>query len=84
MDQLPRVMMMTDWLSLVAGCVCVVQDATDEEILEYCNKSHHPGTTNGWALVVHDADRWKGVLGDECSPVQCADHKGRIHYVVMC
>jgi hypothetical protein len=55
--------------------VCCVQDATDEEILEVCNRLNPAGTTNGWGLVKRDG---------EFPPVQCQDYPDRLHILVSC
>jgi hypothetical protein len=55
--------------------VCVVEDATDEEILEVCNLRNPSGTELGWCSVKREGEH---------GPVQCADHEGRIHILVGC
>lgn len=56
--------------------VCVVPDATDEEIIAVCNQENPAGTTNGWVRVVRNGDRQ--------GPMPCANHEGRIHLLVAC
>ena len=57
--------------------VCAVSDATDEEILETCNKENPAGTQNGWSTVHHEKN--------EQGPVACTDFpEERIHYLVRC
>jgi hypothetical protein len=55
--------------------VCVVKDATDEEILDVCNRENPAGTSLGWARVCR---------GDEHAPVTCADDPERLHLMVAC
>ena len=58
--------------------VCAVKDATDDEILEICNKENPSGTTHGWTTVCHDTDDFSG------KSVQCAKYPDRIHFLIMC
>lgn len=60
--------------------VCAASDATDEEILEVCNRENPSGTTNGWGIV-HRADHetWGTI-----APVACADNPDRLHIIVGC
>jgi len=52
--------------------VCIVKDATDEEILKVCNGENPSGTSLGWSTVLrHDA-------------VTCDDDKERQHLLVQC
>ena len=55
--------------------VCVVADASDEEILEVCNRENPSGTTNGWTSIIR---KGKG------SPVKCADDPRRLHVLAVC
>lgn len=62
--------------------VCCDKDATDQEILDVCNRENVSGTSNGWALVIRklDADSIFQTPG----PVQCADDPNRLHIMVAC
>jgi hypothetical protein len=53
-------------------------DATDDEILDYCDKNNPAGTTNGWGHVIRNSDR------ENMNPVQCADDSNRLHILVQC
>lgn len=55
--------------------VCAVADATDEEILDVCNRENPSGTTHGWSEVVREGDG---------APVPCADDPGRRHFLAVC
>lgn len=66
--------------NITAMQVCAEVDATDEEILEVCNKDNPSGTTNGWTRVVRGAG--EGMVG--ALPVICADDPGRTHFFVLC
>ncbi len=60
--------------------VCAVSDATDEEILDVCNRENPSGTSQGWATVCKcDDDFWGKV-----APVKCADDPTRTHFMVGC
>jgi hypothetical protein len=58
--------------------VCVVSDATDEEILSVCNKENHAGTTSGWVTVVRET------MGRYEGPTTCGDIPNRQHVLVTC
>jgi hypothetical protein len=55
--------------------VCVVNDATDEEILEACNKQNPSGTSLGWCNIIRSGEH---------GPVSCRSHEGRMHILVSC
>ena len=57
--------------------VCAVKDATDEEILEVCNRENRSGTTNGWVNVKRTAE-------GEAKPGPCDDNPERLHILVAC
>ena len=59
--------------------VCAVKDATDEEILRKCNAENLSGTANGWIGVCREDPK-----KDRTNPVQCKDHKDRMHFLVYC
>lgn len=63
--------------------VCAVLDATDEEILEVCNRENPAGTQNGWGIVVRKPD---GSLfqPQEIAPVRCDQDPNRQHLIVLC
>lgn len=60
--------------------VCAVSDATDDEILEVCNRLNPSGTSNGWSSVCHEDSEFWGKV----APVQCADDPTRTHFIVGC
>lgn len=64
--------------------VCAVDDATDEEILLACNRDNPAGTSNGWCEVVRVADESSPYKTENKLPVDCEDHTGRKHFVVLC
>ena len=55
--------------------VCAIADATDEEILEVCNRENPSGTSLGWCGVIREGDG---------APVQCQDFPDRTHFLVNC
>ena len=59
--------------------VCVVADASDDEILAHANRDNPSGTSLGWVAVV----RVKSPDGPD-GPVACADDPGRLHILVRC
>lgn len=56
--------------------VCAVNNATDEEILEVCNRENPSGTINGWVGVVRE--------GRKEGPVKCDKYEDRTHFLVYC
>ena len=67
-----RVIITQCWAGLCHMQVCVGDDATDEEILEVCNRENPAGTIFGWTRVIRN------------DPVQCETYPERIHYMVAC
>lgn len=74
-----RVIITRPVVGICAMQVCCVKDATDKEILRKCNSENPSGTTNGWCEVIreNDKDGWS-------APVQCDEHKDRLHILVLC
>jgi hypothetical protein len=60
--------------------VCAMADASDEEILEVCNRENPSGTTNGWTKVIRDNKDDP----DNFVPVVCGDFPERLHILVAC
>lgn len=60
--------------------VCARKDATDEEILEVCNRDNPAGTSQGWVTVCKEDSEFFGPT----KPVPCADDPDRLHYLVGC
>ncbi len=61
--------------------VCAVGDATDDEILEICNRDNPSGTSNGWSSVVRKPEDEQE---SDLEPVECDNHKDRLHFMVRC
>ena len=59
--------------------VCSEKNASDEEILEVCNRENKCGTTNGWSYVVRNDEEYP-----QSNPIQCEDHSDRLHFLVGC
>jgi len=70
-----RVTITRTFCGLIHMQVCTVPDATDEEILDVCNRENPSGTTWGWTRVVREG---------EGEPVPCGDDAGRVHVLVSC
>lgn len=62
---------------------CAVSDATDQEILQVCNRDNSSGTTNGWGIVVRDQEEYVKEHPN-MAPVDCSEHEGRKHFIVLC
>lgn len=79
-----RVVVTNPFCGLVAMQVCAVSDATDEEILEVCNRENPSGTHNGWASVIREAVEDDMFRKKENMPVKCKDNPDRLHFLVLC
>lgn len=78
-----RVCVTLPFAGLRAMQVCVVKDATDEEILRVCNAENPQLVTRGWHTVVRKAEDLDGVNGTAL-PGQCAECPDRQHMIVLC
>lgn len=70
--------------SIIGLCymqVCCVKDASNAEILDKCNKDNPSGTEQGWQIVIRDDSSG---YSEKQKPVQCQDHKDRVHMMVVC
>jgi len=75
--ELQRVVIIREFAGLCRMGVCVVKDATDEEILSKCNSDNPSGTMNGWVKVIREK-------GTSQSPVACVYDPDRLHLLVAC
>lgn len=80
---LPRVQVTAPVMNIFTMQVCAVDDATDEEILAVCNRENPAGTSHGWAKVIREPDESFGQESNK-APVACAEHSGRMHFLVLC
>ena len=82
-NELYRVLITKSFLGLCSMQVCAEKDATDEEILEVCNRENPSGTQNGWCdvrrEVLDDSVRTAATL-----PVPCDKYPERLHFLVLC
>ena len=78
---LARVIVANQFTGLTSMQVCAVKDATDEEILEFCNAANPSGTSHGWVSVMRKVIR---ADDDFLGPVPCENDDSRLHFVVMC
>lgn len=51
--------------------VCCPEEATDDQILEFCNRNNPSGTSRGWDNVLR-------------RNVETCEFKGRVHHIVVC
>ena len=80
MEKNKRVIVTRSFVGLCHMQVCATKDATDDEILDVCNTENPSGTANGWSTVYRNGE-W---LGQDMSPVKCADDENRLHILVGC
>ena len=79
-----RVVITRPVVGIGAMQVCAISDATDEEILEVCNRENPSGTTCGWGTVVRKHLEPNICIPKNNAPVTCADDLGRTHFLVLC
>jgi hypothetical protein len=79
---LPRVVVTRAMVGLVHMQVCACKDATDEEILDICNRDNPAGTSNGWSKVCRNTEPEE--FWGKTMPTQCADDPARMHFLVAC
>lgn len=76
-----KVLMVKPMLGIASMIVCCTKDATDEEILDFCNRNNLCGTSRGWCQVVRKDKKYP-----QRDPVACQDEDGRerFHIIVDC
>lgn len=74
-----RVEIVAPFVSLIAMRVCAVKDASDEEVLEVCNRDNHAGTQLGWCTVARE-----NYEREEARPITCSENADRVHLMVLC
>ena len=80
-----RVVVSRMFFNVVTMQVCAVADASDEEILEVCNRENPCGTKNGWTQVIRETEGKDSLFkGPNKTPVDCEEHEGRKHFLVLC
>lgn len=80
-----RVFVVEGYHGFRAQQVCVVPEATDEEILEACNRENPQLVTGGWHTVVRDKEHARELGVDECAaPGNCVECPPRLHKIVLC
>lgn len=76
---LPRVIVTRPFVGICHMQVCAVADATDDEILDVCNRENLCGTERGWTDVKRSAAE-----GARFAPAVCREHPTRLHLLVSC
>jgi len=80
-----RVLVTLPYAGFRAMQVCVVEEATDEEILKICNRENPQLVNGGWHTVVKSKKHAKECGVDENSaPGKCEDCPGRLHKIILC
>jgi hypothetical protein len=85
-----RVCVTLPFAGLRAMQVCAVEDATDKEILEVCNRENPQMVTGGWHTVVRTKEQVdkQGLIAKVSSesalPGKCVECPGRLHIIVLC
>lgn len=72
-----RVLISRAVVGITSMQVCCVNDVTDEEILEVCNRENASGTSKGWTTVIRKE-------GQQNSPITCESYRNRTHFIVQC
>ena len=84
MAELNRVVVTAAFVNICTMQVCAVADASDEEILEVCNRENRSGTSNGWSEVIRTANPDSMFREENKLPVTCGDNPDRKHFLVLC
>lgn len=80
-----RVFVVKGYNGFRAQQVCVLPEATDEEILKACNAENPQLVTGGWHTVVRDEEHAKELGVDEtAAPGKCVECEGRLHKIAIC
>lgn len=79
-----RVVVTKFMLGLCGMQVCAVANATDEEILEVCNRENPSGTSGGWGAVIREIKEDDMFYTKENLPIVCGDDPKRKHFIVLC
>ena len=75
-----RVIVTKPFMGICGMQVCAEHGASDEEILEVCNRENLCGTEQGWCRVVREAlDGYPN-----SAPVACEKEPNRFHFIVYC
>jgi hypothetical protein len=75
-----RVVVTKCMMGIFAMQACAQHDASDEEILEVCNRENFAGTSQGWCRVVREPDEDY----PNTAPVVCEKDPSRLHFVIYC
>lgn len=84
-----RVVVSRKFCGLLYMQVCVVLDATDDEILSVCNRDNPAGTSGGWVTVIREGyqsplDELENKGSQRLWPVLCEEEPNRQHILVGC
>lgn len=74
-----RVMIVKNFHGICHMIVCVEKDATNDEILEMCNRENPSGTSLGWCKVVREENE-----DPNRNPVPCDEIDNRLHILIGC
>lgn len=80
-DKMKRVIITIPVLGILYMQVCAIADATDEEILDVCNRENQSGTTTGWAGVIREE---VNDFGKDQLPQVCSEYPDRKHFLIYC
>lgn len=78
-DLMERILVSKVFAGLCTMRVCAVSDATNEEILAFCNEKSPSGTSRGWTVVRRESDE-----SEAARPIRCEVYPGRTHVLVEC
>ncbi len=79
-----RVVVTREMIGVCWMSICAVDDATDEEILEVCNRENPSGTTGGWGRVIREKTEFSSLENENIRPVPCSQEQGRTHFIISC
>ncbi|MDD5649009.1 MAG: hypothetical protein PHF86_01085 [Candidatus Nanoarchaeia archaeon] len=79
-----RVIVTREMIGICMMQVCAITDATDEEILEVCNRENPSGTRVGWNSVIREIKENDLFRIKENLPVDCESFGNRKHFLILC
>jgi hypothetical protein len=81
---MPRIEVTRPIMGICHMQVCADADASDEEVLAFCNRENPAGTSNGWSHIIRE-NAADGFWSDcDLAPKACANDPRRLHLIIAC
>lgn len=75
-----RIVVTRPFIGICGMQICAVNDVTDEEILEVCNRENPAGISNGWSEVIREVKKDDMFRTKASLPGPCDDNSERTHF----